>query len=655
MTEKICQIRKIIDSLNKYREAYYNNNNSLISDQEYDKIFDELKKLEDETQVYYADSPTQSVGYEAVSALKKVQHNHLMLSLLKSKKIEDIISFLGTKENFLAMLKLDGLTCSLRYLNGKLVSAETRGNGEIGEDILHNILTLKNVPKEIPYKDELIVDGEVICKVFDFKPFEKEYKNIRNFASGSIRLLDAKECQKRNLSFIAWEVIKGLDEKNSLFEKLREIENFGFETVPKRFYSFKDKNILTIKDLEEWKNFFNEEYPSDGLVFKFDDIPYSQSLGYTSHHFNNAIALKFYDEEYETVLKDIEWTMGRSGVLTPIAIFNPIEIDNTKVERASLHNLSILKSLSGGVERTGDILHIIKANQIIPQVVSWRPGKEKVKDNIIKIPIFCPICGEKLIIKNNNDIQTLWCINEQCESRLINRLEHFCGKKGFDIKGLSKATLEKLISYGWLNSCKDIFLLKEHKQEWISKSGFGEKSVSNILNAIEESKEISLSNFICALGIPLIGKTASSKLEEYFKDYKTLRKAIQEKSKELYQIKDFGEIMCNNLLSFDFEEADSIVKDYISFKEKHISKENEQELKDLIFVITGKLSHFKNRNELKTFIESKGGIVSSAISKKTNYLINNDIHSNSAKNVKAQQFNIPILLEEEFLNLVKKE
>lgn len=655
MTEKIYKIRQLITSLNKYREAYYNNNNSLISDQEYDKIFDELKKLEDETQVYYADSPTQSVGYEAVSALKKVQHNHLMLSLPKSKKIEDIISFLGTKENFLAMLKLDGLTCSLRYLNGKLVSAETRGNGEIGEDILHNILTLKNVPKEIPYKDELIVDGEVICKVFDFKPFEKEYKNIRNFASGSIRLLDAKECQKRNLSFIAWEVIKGLDEKNSLFEKLREIENFGFETVPKRFYSFKDKNILTIKDLEEWKNFFNEEYPSDGLVFKFDDISYSQSLGYTSHHFNNAIALKFYDEEYETILKDIEWTMGRSGVLTPIAIFNPIEIDNTKVERASLHNLSILKSLSGGIERTGDILHIIKANQIIPQVVSWRPGEEKVKNNVIEIPILCPICGEKLIIKNNNDIKTLWCINEQCESRLINRLEHFCGKKGFDIKGLSKATLEKLISYGWLNSCKDIFILKEHKKEWILKSGFGEKSVSNILNAIEKSKEISLSNFICALGIPLIGKTASSKLEEYFKDYKTLRKAIQEKSKELYQIKDFGEIMCNNLLSFDFKEADSIVKDYISFKEKHISKENEQELKDLIFVITGKLSYFKNRNELKTFIESKGGIVSSAISKKTNYLINNDIHSNSAKNVKAQQFNIPILLEEEFLNLVKKE
>lgn len=367
MTEKIYKIRQLITSLNKYREAYYNNNNSLISDQEYDKIFDELKKLEDETQVYYADSPTQSVGYSAVSVLKKVQHNHLMLSLPKSKKIEDIISFLGTKENFLAMLKLDGLTCSLRYLNGKLVSAETRGNGEIGEDILHNILTLKNVPKEIPYKDELIVDGEVICKVFDFKPFEKEYKNIRNFASGSIRLLDAKECQKRNLSFIAWEVIKGLDEKNSLFEKLREIENFGFETVPKRFYSFKDKNILTIKDLEEWKNFFNEEYPSDGLVFKFDDISYSQSLGYTSHHFNNAIALKFYDEEYETILKDIEWTMGRSGVLTPIAIFNPIEIDGTTVGRCSLFNISVLKEKLGK-PYIGQKIWISKRNAIIPYI-----------------------------------------------------------------------------------------------------------------------------------------------------------------------------------------------------------------------------------------------------------------------------------------------
>lgn len=367
MTEKIYKIRQLINSLNKYREAYYNNNNSLISDQEYDKIFDELKKLEDETQVYYADSPTQSVGYAAVSALKKVQHNHLMLSLPKSKKIEDIINFLGTKENFLAMLKLDGLTCSLRYLNGKLVSAETRGNGEIGEDILHNILTLKNVPKEIPYKDELIVDGEVICKVFDFKPFEKEYKNIRNFASGSIRLLDAKECQKRNLSFIAWEVIKGLDEKNSLFEKLREIENFGFETVPKRFYSFKDKNILTIKDLEEWKNFFNEEYPSDGLVFKFDDISYSQSLGYTSHHFNNAIALKFYDEEYETILKDIEWTMGRSGVLTPIAIFNPIEIDGTTVGRCSLFNISVLKEKLGK-PYIGQKIWISKRNAIIPYI-----------------------------------------------------------------------------------------------------------------------------------------------------------------------------------------------------------------------------------------------------------------------------------------------
>lgn len=365
-------IRRVIDFLNGCRDCYYNKSFSPIPDSKYDELFDRLEQFEKDTGLIYADSPTQTVGWEAVSALKKQTHNHLMLSLPKSKNFENIKAFLGKEKPFLMMLKLDGLTCSLRYINGELVSAETRGDGEIGEDILHNILTLKTVPKKIPYKDELIIDGEVVCPYTFFKHIDTEYKNIRNYAAGSIRLLDANECRKRHLEFIAWEVIKGFDSCENLSDKLEALAFYGFKAVYRKKYPSTDS--LTLESAQEWlHNNVKGCYPIDGLVFKFDNLEYSNSLGRTAHHFNNAIAYKFYDEEYSTKLVNIEWTMGRSGQICPVAVFETIDIDGTAVSRAGLSNLSIMKKTLGEQPFVGQEIIVTKRNQIIPKV-------EKAKD-----------------------------------------------------------------------------------------------------------------------------------------------------------------------------------------------------------------------------------------------------------------------------------
>ena len=648
MNENFKKVEDLVEYLNETTRLY-DEGNPVISDAEWDEAYFKLVQLEKETGIILNNSPTQVINYEVVNNLKKVEHSHKMLSLDKTKEINDVLNFLGEKENYLIMLKMDGLTCSLTYEDGKLVQAETRGNGLIGEDILHNARVISNIPKQIPYKDKLVIDGEIICKYDDFELISSEYKNSRNFAAGSIRLLDSKECAKRRLTFIAWEVIEGFTKKNSLFDKFKEIHQFGFDVVP-HMNVWRDEpttyNFLEEK-IQEFKTYAQElNYPIDGIVFKFDDVFFSKLLGETAHHFKNAIAYKFYDEEYETELIDIEWTMGRTGILTPVAHFHPVEIDGCTVERASLHNISIMEELSGGFERVGDKLFIFKANQIIPQVSSWEHPNNYSEEIHLNIPKHCPICGAETTIKMDNNSKMLMCTNPNCEGKLINTLDHFCGKKGLDIKGLSKATLEKLINWGWLDSIFGIFELHKFAGGWYDKPGFGKKSVENIISAIEKSKKTSLAAFICALGIPLIGSVAAKRLEKEFKTWDNFISAVENNYK-FYNLSDFGIEMDYSLKNYNYSEAKILVEKYITFEEQE--NNNSNNLDNIVFVITGKLNNFSNRDELKNLIESKGGKVPGSVSKKTSYLINNDSNSSSAKNKTAQSLNIPILTEADFI------
>ena len=478
------KMRYMTDKLN-YWTKKYDEGNPEVSDKEWDDMYFTLLDFETTMDFAYEDSPTRRVNYEVVNQLNKVEHNHKMLSLEKTKSLDDVIAF-SNNRRMAAMAKVDGLTCSLRYINGRLVSAETRGDGIIGEDVLHNALVISSIPHRVDYKDELIIDGEIICLKKDFEDFEKDYKNPRNFAAGSIRLLDAKECAKRKLTFIAWEVIKGFENSanNSFFNKLYKLSKLGFKIVP-------CDSVTPGRDLEEVVQIitdlsYTESIPIDGVVFKFNDIAYGKSLGETSHHFKNAIAYKFYDEAYETKLKDIEWSMGRTGQICPIAVFDPVEIDGSVVERASLHNLDILRNILFE-PFIGQTISVYKANMIIPQV-AWGdkicPPEDSVK---LQVPVNCPACGEKLSIVKEKDTGFLKCLNPMCQGKLINKLNHFCSKKGLDIKGLSLATLEKLMEWNWVNNIIDLYSLNQYKEEWIIKPGFGRKSVDNILQSIKDS------------------------------------------------------------------------------------------------------------------------------------------------------------------------
>ena len=646
----IEEIRSLIDYLNA-KTAEYDSGNPTISDKEWDVKYFKLNLLEKEHSIYFNDSPTQTINYQVVNQLDKIEHNHDMLSLEKTKSLDEVEAFFG-KQGYIAMAKMDGLTCSLRYEDGILVSAETRGDGKIGENILHNAKVIPSIPNQIPYKETLIIDGEIICSKSDFKEFEEEYKNPRNFAAGSIRLLDSKECSKRRLRFIAWEVIEGFSDEIYLTSKFDRLKNCGFILVPYIYNPGKDSVLNFISNEEIIQSLTKKveeySYPIDGIVFKFNDIEYGRSLGKTSHHFKNAIAYKFYDDAYETELLDIEYTMGRTGVLTPVAIFKPIDIDGSTVERASLHNLSIMKELNGGFGRVGDIVHIYKANQIIPQVKMWEPVGE---GNHIFVPTVCPICGGPTKIKIDIDTEVLVCDNPSCEGKLINRLDHFCGKKGLDIKGLSKATLEKLIEWGWVSNYTSLFTLKEYRNEWIKKSGFGIKSVDKVLDAIETARNCELSAFISALGIPLIGTSVSKELVKVFSDWNSFIEAV-ETDYHFWNIPNFGMEMHSSIKKFDYTEAKIIYDNYLIINSiENKEEESEVNLEGLNFVITGKVNHFKNRDELKSLIESKGGKVVGSISSKTNYLINNDVDSTSSKNISAKNLGIPIISEENFIEM----
>lgn len=637
MFMELSKIKELVEKLNYYTKLY-DEGRPEISDKEWDDMYFELQKIERESGIYLEDSPTQRVNFQVVNKLNKIEHNHPMLSLDKTKDINEIQKFIYYND-YIAMAKMDGLTCSLKYVNGKLVSAETRGNGLIGEDILHNALQVKNIPKRIDFKDELIVDGEIICTYENFKEFESEYKNPRNFASGSIRLLDSKESSMRRLSFIAWDCISGLEEVEKLSTKLLKLNVLGFTVVPFMAGEYSiDDTISTIQSIAQ-----EAGYPIDGIVYKYDIISEYEAAGKTDHHFKGGLAYKFYDEEYETILRDVEWTMGRTGVLTPVALLEPINIDGSEVSRASLHNISIMDEL--GIRYQDTKVMVYKANMIIPQISKALPYEGEIA-SLINIPAVCPICGKPTIIKGENGVRVLYCSNPSCEGKLINRLDHFFGKKGLDAKGLSKATFEKLIDWGWIENIKDVFKLKEHKKEWEKMQGFGEKSVEKILQAIEDCKSCSLDAIISAAGIPLIGKTVGKDLSKRFGSYSEFREAV-ESGFDFTSFGGYGWEMHKAISDFDYSELDYIVDNYLQIKE-NIKEDNELKLKNLTFCVTGKVHIWKNRDSLSAFIESLGGKVTGSVSKNTNYLINNDINSTSAKNKKAQELDIPILSEEDF-------
>ena len=662
MNQVSNKIRELIEYLN-YHTKCYDEGKPEISDIEWDIKYYELDKLEKEYSIYFNNSPTQSISYEVVNSLEKVVHNHDMLSLEKTKALNEVKDFLGNVP-YLAMCKMDGLTCSLKYENGYLVSAETRGNGKVGENILHNAKVIPSIPKQIPYKGALVIDGEIICSKSDFKEFENDYKNPRNFAAGSIRLLDAKECAQRKLQFIAWEVIQGFEDEQYLSNRLSMLNKCGFYTVPfNRGPSLEDAERLgttlekIVNDLKE----IADNFPIDGIVFKFDNVEYGRSLGQTSHHFKNAIAYKFYDETFGSWLTSIDWTMGRTGVLTPVAIFEPIDMDGSTVSRASLHNLSIMEEILGE-PYYGQKIEVFKANMIIPQIMS----AEKVCDmgyhhidnpylmpfpQNLQIPEVCPICGGKTEIRMDIDTKVLYCSNPSCDGKLINKLDHFCGKKGLDIKGLSKATLEKLINWGWVSNYKDLFELKNHRIEWIKMPGFGIKSVDNILNSIESGRECELPAFIASLGIPLIGSTASKEIVKVFPDWNSFMSAV-ESNYHFWDIPNFGFEMHSAITRFDYTEAKELYDNYLTVNAvQPQSSEVENTLDGLSLVITGKLNYFKNRDELKAVIEARGGKVAGSISGKTSYLINNDVNSSSSKNMSAKKLGVPIISEDAFIEM----
>ena len=643
----VDEMRDLIEKLNYYTKLY-DEGKSPISDKEWDDMYFHLEKLEEETGISLGNSPTIHIDYQVVNQLKKVKHNHPMLSLDKTKSEDEVVEFLAGHDG-IAMAKMDGLTCSLCYEDGLLISAETRGNGEIGEDILQNIVRVKGVPIEIPFKDKLVVDGEVICTYEDFEDFSSTYKNPRNFASGSIRLLDSRASSQRRLTFVAWDCITGLDEYKNLSQKIIHLDSLGFIIVPFLVLPINNSDkinhaISLIKGMA--KDF---SYPIDGIVFKYNDCEYYQSLGATEHHFRGGLAFKFYDEEYETNLKDIEWSMGKTGILTPVAIYDDVDTDDSIINRASLHNLNIMNQLLGKPYK-GQKIWVCKQNEIIPQVV--RSEKLDAALTYIDIPAKCPVCGSDTYIKDD----FLYCSNPNCDGKFINQLVHFCGKKGLDIKGLSEATLQKLVDWGWMNNYQELFSLSNFRDEWIKKPGFGQKSVDKLLSTIEEVRYCELWQFISALSIPLIGSTYAKEIAKKCKDWFSFREYV-EKNYDFTAWDRFGYEMNDSLHRFNYSQADDLAYKILDIHnslwiDPQVTIEKiESAILNKNFVITGRLLLIQNREKLINIVEEKGGKVQSSISSKTTYLVCNDLNSASTKFKKAKELNIPVISEEELLKM----
>ena len=647
---KIDRIKELVEQLNYHRDLYYNESRPEISDFEFDALFDELAQLETETGFVLATSPTQTVGYEVKSSLSKVTHNHPMLSLDKTKSVDDVIKFLDGRDGVI-MAKMDGLTCSLRYLNGELVSAETRGNGDVGEDILHCAKTIKNLPLKIDCMDEVIVDGEVIITYDDFEkinaalPEDQKYKHPRNLASGSIRQLDSGVAAERNMKFIAWKLVKGPD-NNSFFERLRFMYEIGFEIVPMYY-------INNTRVAERADNFIelikitckNSSFPIDGCVFGYDDVAFGESLGATGHHLRSQLAFKFYDELYDTKLLNIDWTMGKTGALTPTAVFQPVEIDGTTVERASLHNISIIKNLG---LTNGCTVKVYKANQIIPQIDSC----EQDGNGDIEIPRVCPVCGGATAVQKDNESEVLICTNTECSGKLLGRLVHFVSKKGMNIDGLSEATLELLISSQLITEFKDIYTLSQHRGKLVTLPGMGKKSVEKLLNNIEKSREVKLENFICALGIPNIGLTASKTIAKHCDGdiYKLFNAFFN--NFDWTKLDDFGSVMANNIeeyLRSHVADVEALADEMHFIKpEKNVISENVFNGKNVC--VTGKLINF-TRDSINEKLTSLGAKPVGSVSKTTDYLICNE-SSSSSKYKKAADLGVPVISEVEFLKMI---
>lgn len=648
--EKINRIKSLVEQLNVYRDDYYNKSRPTVSDAEYDKLFDELDNLEKETGIVMSNSPTQTVGYEVRSELKKVKHEYPMLSLDKTKSVDDLNRFVGDKEA-IVMLKLDGLTVAVTYENGIMVKAETRGNGSEGELITSNAKTFVNLPTTIPYKEKLVVFGEAIITYDDFDKINnklseyEKYKNPRNLVSGSVRQLDNKICAERNVKFIAWRLVEG-SESNDFYDRLQELESYGFDIVPATFYdSKKIKQILE----EAHQVSFDKKFPVDGCVVSYKNVKYIDSLGATSHHLRGQYAFKYKDEEVETTLLDIEWSMGKSGQLTPVAIFDPVELEGTTVERASVHNVSILTELDLQV---GDTITVYKSNQIIPQVAENLSTKNR--ETYIQIPGYCPICNAPTEIKKDNDTEVLICTNQCCKGKLLGRLVHFVSKKGMDIDGLSEETLKKFIDLGWIKNLFDIYNIMSRMDILMKMDGFGEKSVTKLYNSIEKSKTTDLKHFICALSIPGIGTSQAKELAKRFHTWDEFSTAGFG-DYNFSKLEGFGEVLNRNIHNWfktmwNEDKVGQLVRN-LTFVEEDNSIATEI-LKGKSFVITGSLNHYKNRDELKNNIISHNGTVSNSINKNTNFLICNN-KSNSAKYKKAIDLNIKIINEEQYIKMLE--
>lgn len=656
MRIKIHRTKELIEKLNKASDAYYNSNHPIMSDYEFDKLYEELVNLEKETGTIFNNSPTHNVGYLIADELKEVEHNHLMLSLDKTKSVEELIEFADDNNCFLSV-KCDGLTTSLHYIDGVLVSAETRGNGVTGQDVLQNVLTMSNVPKEIPYKDELIIDGETIIgwdtfnKINENLPNQDKYKHPRNLVSGSLQLLNSKEAAERNMRFIAWRVINGFNHESVFFD-LKEAEKNGFETVPMWTYSnnSSDKNNIRqmLDDLRKQAD--NHNIPYDGAVMAVDDYKIAESMGRTDKFFRHSMAYKYEDELFETVLTDIEWNTSKTGLINPVAIFEPVDLNGAITTRATLHNITYIKDMMLGI---GDKIRAYRSNMVIPKV-----HDSIDKSGNFKIPDKCPICGQPTRIVKENDSEVLVCTNDNCKGKLLGKLTHAVSRNALNIDGLSEATIEKFINLGWLNSIKDIYNLSEHKDEMKKLDGFGSKSVEKLLDSIEKSRNTSLQRFLCSLSIPLLGNSASKDISEFCENnFNSFVGALTEGGKHAFtSINGIGEALGKSIINYwnkHNEEIMDLVQEFTFSKDEKIEKVENDKINGKAFVVTGSVHHYKNRNELKADIEKNGGKVTGSVTSKTDYLINNDINSNSSKNKKAKELNIPIISEEQFISMLK--
>lgn len=643
----------LIKELNKASEAYYNTGHPIMSDYDFDKKIDMLKKWEEESGIVMADSPTHKIGYIVSDELKEVTHNHPMLSLDKTKSASELADFVGNNECILSV-KCDGLTTSLRYANGKLVSAETRGNGLKGFDCLQNVLTMNNVPKEIPYKDNLIIDGESIVGWDTFRRINdsildesKKYKHPRNLASGSLGLLDSKEAASRNMRFVAWRVVKGFEHK-SVYSDLKRAESNGFEVVPMRFYSNKlGKEMLSIMLDQLKEKAESENIPYDGAVMAVDDYSLAESMGRTDKFFRHSISYKYEDDLFDTVLTDIEWNTSKTGLINPVAIFKPVDLNGAVTTRATLHNITYIKDMMLGI---GDRIRIYRSNMVIPKV------HESIdKSGHFKIPSRCPACGAPTKIAKENDSETLYCTNENCKGRLLGKLSHAASRNALDIDGLSEATIKKFIELGWLDSIESFFHLSDHKSEISHLSGFGKKSTEKLLAAIESCRHTTLDRFLYALSIPMVGKTVSKQISDLCDgNFEKLCTLITLHGASYFNCLDgVGDSITSSLNSFWNANQNKVINVSKNFVfEENQPTETTSELSGKTFCVTGSLRHFSNRDELKQRIKDMGGKVSDSVTGKTSFLINNDSKSTSGKNKKAHELNIPIITEEQFLEMI---